>query len=148
LSLEGVAFRTIHHAATRTSADSARERGEDIDIGAKALVLKVDHTFRLFVVQASLRLDAKKIRSHFGARKSRFASEDELVEMTGLFPGSIPPFGPPVLPLPLYIDPSIFDGSSLAFNAASLTDSILMLTVDYQRIARGEVFLFRQEEPA
>jgi prolyl-tRNA editing enzyme YbaK/EbsC (Cys-tRNA(Pro) deacylase) len=64
------------------------------------------------------------------------------MELTGLVPGSVPPFGPPVLPFPLYVDPSVFENERIAFNAGSLTDSIIMGIGDYRRLANPEIFTF------
>ena len=137
-----VAFREVHHEPTRTSEESARARGEALQTGGKALLIKVDADFRLFVLSADRKLDSGAIRSHFAAKKTRFASAEELKEMTGLVPGSVPPFGTPILPFPLYVDPSIFENERIAFNAGSLTDSIVMPTADYRRLAEPEVFVF------
>ena len=80
---------------------------------------------------------------HLGWRRFRFASADELRELTGLVPGSIPPFGRPILPLDLYVDTSILSNERVAFNAGSLTDSIIMDREDYIRIAKPtDVFPF------
>ena len=62
--------------------------------------------------------------------------------MTGRVPGSVPPFGEPVLPFPLYIDESIEANERIAFNAGSLTDSLVLGTEDYLRVACGELFRF------
>jgi prolyl-tRNA editing enzyme YbaK/EbsC (Cys-tRNA(Pro) deacylase) len=137
-----VAFREVHHEPTRTSEESARARGEALQTGGKALLIKVDADFRLFVLSADRKLDSGAIRSHFAAKKTRFASAEELKEMTGLVPGSVPPFGTPILPFPLYVDPSVFENERIAFNAGSLTDSIVMPTADYRRLAEPEVFVF------
>jgi Ala-tRNA(Pro) deacylase len=142
LSERGVPYRELHHEPTRTSEDSARVRGEDIAIGGKALLLKIDDEFRLFVMSAALRADSGAIRKHFGARRSRFATPEELVEMTGLVPGSVPPFGKPILPFDLYADESIIANERIAFNAGSLTDSMFLKTADYLRTAQPEVFRF------
>ena len=75
-------------------------------------------------------------------KKSRFASPEELLRLTGLVPGSIPPFGKPLLPFAVFVDPSILDNERIAFNAGSLTDSIIMSVDDYLRIARPTVFAF------
>jgi len=96
----------------------------------------------LFVLSAERKLDSGAIREHFSARKTRFATADELMEMTGLIPGSVPPFGAPVLPFPLYVDPSVFENDRVAFNAGSLTDSVVMPIEDYRRLAAPEVFRF------
>src|ERR1019366_10692206 len=102
LTAEGVVFREVHHAPTRTSEESALARGEELRIGGKALLIKVDADFRLFVLSADRKLDSAAIRTHFQAKKTRFASPEELLRLTGLVPGSVPPFGAPILPFPLY----------------------------------------------
>jgi Ala-tRNA(Pro) deacylase len=137
-----VPFRELHHEATRTSEDSARVRGEPIEIGGKALLLKVDDDFRLFVLSAALKVDSQAIRERLGARRSRFATPEELMELTGLVPGSVPPFGRPILPFELYVDESIAGNARIAFNAGSLTDSIFLATQDYLRVAQPQVFRF------
>jgi prolyl-tRNA editing enzyme YbaK/EbsC (Cys-tRNA(Pro) deacylase) len=142
LRRQGVEFREMHHEATRTSEDSARVRGEDLRIGGKALLIKVDDEFRLFVLSASLRVDSQAIRAHWNARKTRFATAEELAELTGLVPGAVPPFGRPILPFDVYVDPSITDNDRIAFNAGSLTDSIFLRVEDYLRVVQPEVFRF------
>src|SRR5580693_9156965 len=142
LITEGVSFREVHHEPTRTSEDSARARGEELKVGGKALLIKVDEVFRLFVLSADRKLDSTAIKRHFSARKTRFATPEELADLTGLVPGSVPPFGQPILPFPLYADPSVFANERIAFNAGSLTDSIVMQVSDYRRLAAPEVFAF------
>ena len=142
LTSEGVPFREVHHEPTRTSEDSARARGEELRVGGKALLIKVDSAFRLFVLSADRKLDSAAIKQRFGAKKTRFATPEELAELTGLVPGSVPPFGQPILPFPLYVDPAIFENDRIAFNAGSLTDSIVMPMRDYIRLASPEVFSF------
>jgi prolyl-tRNA editing enzyme YbaK/EbsC (Cys-tRNA(Pro) deacylase) len=145
LTRESVPFREVHHEPTRTSEESARARGEDIRVGGKALLIKVDSDFRLFVLSAARKLDSAAIKSHFHAKKTRFASTEELFELTGLVPGSVPPFGAPILSFPLFVDPSVFENDRIAFNAGSLTDSIILPIADYRRIAAPEVFRFSAE---
>ena len=106
-------YRTVHHAPTLTSEESAAARGEDIRVGGKALLVKTGDEFRLFVLSAALRLDSEAVRQLFGVKKTRFASKDELLELTGLVPGSVPPFGPPILPFELFVDRSITQFFSL-----------------------------------
>jgi prolyl-tRNA editing enzyme YbaK/EbsC (Cys-tRNA(Pro) deacylase) len=142
LTAEGVSFREVHHEPTRTSEDSARARGEKLRVGGKALLIKVDDVYRLFVLSADRKLDSAAVKRRFSARKMRFATPEELAELTGLAPGSVPPFGQPLLPFPLYVDPSVFENERVAFNAGSLTDSIVMAASDYRRVAGAEVFAF------
>lgn len=142
LANAGIEYREVHHEPTLTSEDSARARGEELRIGGKALLLKVNDEFRLFVLSAAKQLDSGAIKQRFAAKKTRFASAEELLELTGLVPGSVPPFGKPLLPFELYIDNSILENEKIAFNAGSLTDSVIMTVSDYRRLASPEVFLF------
>jgi Ala-tRNA(Pro) deacylase len=139
----GAEFKEISHAPTQTSEESARVRGESLAVGAKALLLKTDDTFRLFVLPAHLQLDSKRVKQELGARSIRFATKEELLELTGLVPGSVPPFGLPILPFELYGDTAIGDTEDkVAFNAASLTRSIVMKASDWKAIAQPKQFAF------
>lgn len=138
-----VEFRKVHHEPTRTSEDAAKARGEDLRIGGKALLMKADGDYRLFVLPADRKVDSGVIRRHLRIRKLRFATSDELADLTGLVPGSVPPFGTPILPFPLFVDEAIRQNERIAFNAGSLTDSIILSTVDYFRIASPQdIFAF------
>ena len=100
---------------------------------------------------ADRKMDPKKIKVHFKAhgkkaKKTRFARPDELLELTGLVPGSVPPFGRPILDFDLFVDPSLQQNKYISFNAGSLTNSIRMNLEDYMRIAQAEVFDFVQEQ--
>lgn len=137
-----IVYRTVHHEPTFTSEESARARGEEVKIGGKAIVLKVGDVFRLFVLSAALKIDSDAIKEHFQTKSTRFANAEELSDFTGLVPGSVPPFGFPILPFELYVDNSILRNEKIAFNAGSLTDSIVMRTSDYLKIADATVFDF------
>jgi len=139
----GIEYRTLHHEPTLTSEDSARARGEPLSVGAKALLLKVDERFGLFVLPADRKLDSAAIKKQFGAKKSRFATPDELLSATGLVPGSVPPFGEPILPFELWADVAVgAEHGRVAFNAGLLTDSIIVATADWERAARPQRFAF------
>lgn len=142
LRAEGVALREVRHAPTRTSEESALARGEALAIGGKALLLRVDGDFGLYVLSAACRLDSAALLRHHGARRSRFATPAELLALTGLLPGSVPPFGVPILPFPLHADESIVGQPRIAFNAGSLTDSMVIATADWLRVARPQVLRF------
>jgi prolyl-tRNA editing enzyme YbaK/EbsC (Cys-tRNA(Pro) deacylase) len=143
----GVSYREIHHQPTFTSEESAAARGEDLCVGGKAILLKTDEVFRLFVLSAALKIDSAAVKRYFRVNKLRFATADELRERTGLVPGSVPPFGPPILPLELFVDPSVLNQTRIAFNAGSLTDSLVLSVPDYLRVANPTVFAFALPSP-
>jgi Ala-tRNA(Pro) deacylase len=146
LKTAGIPFHEVEHEPTRTSEESAAARGEALGVGAKALLLSTDGVFRLFVLPADRKLDSKAIRRHLGVRKTRFASDGELYDLTGLVAGAVPPFGRPILPFELYADDAVgsqFD--RLAFNAGSLSHSIIMAASDWDAIANPNRFQFSKE---
>jgi Ala-tRNA(Pro) deacylase len=139
-------YREVQHEPTRTSEESAAARGESLSVGAKALLLRTDDVFRLFVLPADRKLDSTAIRRHLGVRKTRFATVEELDQLVGLVPGAVPPFGEPVLPFELYADESVgVENNKVAFNAGSLTHSIIMAASDWAAIARPLRFRFAKE---
>jgi len=142
LETHGIPYRAIHHEPTRTSEESAKARGEDVRIGGKALLVKTGDEFRLFVLSAALKLDSDALKQRFAVKKIRFATAEELMQATGLVPGSVPPFGYPILPFSLFVDESVMANDKIAFNAGSLTDSLILATRDYTSVANGTVFKF------
>ncbi len=142
LNEHDVVYRLVHHQATYTSEESSLARGEDLSIDGKALLMKVDDQFHLFVLSATKKCDSKKIKERFNAKKLRFANSEELFQLTELVPGSVPPFGRPILPFDLFIDESIIKNEKIAFNAGLLTESIVMQVADYLKIVNGQIFSF------
>jgi Ala-tRNA(Pro) deacylase len=137
LRTAGVEFREVQHEPTVTSADSAKARQEPLGVGAKALLLKCDGAFRLFVLPADRKLNSKLVRAALGVKDVRFATADELKALTGLVPGSVPPFGEPLLPFPLYADLDVgVRYPRVAFNAGDLCRSVIMSAADWETVAR------------
>lgn len=142
LTDQSIIFKLVHHGPTKTSEAAALARGEDLSIGGKALVLKIDDSFKLCVLSAAKKLDSVALRKHFRAKKIRFADRDELKDLTGLVPGSVPPFGKPLIDLELFLDQSILQNQKIAFNAGSLNDSIIMSVQDYLKVAKPVILNF------
>jgi prolyl-tRNA editing enzyme YbaK/EbsC (Cys-tRNA(Pro) deacylase) len=146
LHTAGITFRELEHEPTRTSEESAAVRGEPLGVGAKAMLLKTEKVFRLFVLPADRKLNSTAIRRHFGASKMRFATVEELNDLIGLVPGCVPPFGEPILPFELYADESVgVEHDRVAFNAGSLSHSIIMSASDWEALARPVRFRFSKE---
>ena len=135
-------YELIEHGEVSTAREAAAARATDLDEGAKAILLKYDGDFGLFVLSAARQIRSALIRRGLKVRRTRFAYRQELLAMTGLEPGAVPPFGEPVLPFPLFADPSIERYETMVFTAGSRTTSIRMATSDYRRIARPRVLAF------
>lgn len=136
LTEQEICFREMEHEPTYTSEESAAARGEELKVGGKALLLKVGGRMNLFVLPADCRVDSAAIRDRLLVRKTRFATPEELKELTGLVPGSVPPFGEPILPFDLYLDELVTENDRIAFNAGSLRHSLILSMKDYLKVAQ------------
>ena len=136
-----IRFEVIRHEPVFTSQEAAQVRGTSLASGAKALICKAGDNFVMFVLPADRKLDSKAARKHVNARSLRFASRDEVVELTGLKPGSIPPFGS-LFGLTTYCDERLRDESTINFNAGDHSISISMTYTEYERAERPRMGLF------
>ena len=123
------------HEPVYTSEQAARVRGVSLASGAKALIVKVDENFVHFVLPADRRFDSGKARKALGARRSRFATAEEVLELTGLAPGAIPPFGS-LFRLKTYCDPRLGENETINFNAGDHSISVSMRFDDFVRLER------------
>lgn len=129
----GISYRRTSHKPVYTSAEAAAVRGVSLHSGAKALVLKAGDHFLLVVLPGDLSLDSAALRTVLGTRKTRFASKEELLEITGLTPGAVPPFGS-LFGLETVCDTGLADNESINFNAGSHTDSLQMSYRDWESV--------------
>lgn len=129
-----VPFDVTRHRPVYTSEEAAAVRGTLLASGAKALVVKVDDAMKLFVLPADRKLSSKKVRAT-GCRRVRFARADEVLALTGLKPGAIPPFGS-LFDLPTICDLRLGDNASINFNAGDHGISISMGYKDFVRVER------------
>ncbi len=130
LTAAGVPFAVARHAPVYTSEEAAAVRGAPLASGAKALVVKAGDSFRLLVLPADRKLDSKKARVALGTRALRFATPEEVEQLTGLRPGSIPPFGS-LFGLPTTCDPALGLHATINFNAGDHAISVAMTCADF-----------------
>ena len=144
LNQHGIAFQVLRHEPVYTSEEAARVRGTPLASGAKALICKGENTFVMFVVPADRKLDSHAVRRAKGWRKLRFATREEVLELTGLVPGSIPPFGS-LFGLPTLCDERLGENEVINFNAGDHSISVSMRYEDYVRVESPEVGSFAAE---
>jgi len=137
LNQHGIAFQTLRHEPVYTSEQAARIRGTPLASGAKALICKGDAGFVMFVIPADRKLDSHAVRRAKGWRKLRFADRKEVLELTGLAPGSIPPFGS-LFGLPTLCDQRLGDVDVINFNAGDHCPSVSMRYADYVLVEKAE----------
>jgi Ala-tRNA(Pro) deacylase len=138
LTSRNITFGVLRHKPVYTSEDAAKIRGVPLSSGAKALVCKGEDRFVMFVIPADRKLASRKVRRLYGWRKLRFANREEVLTLTKLTPGSIPPFGS-LFGLPTFCDERLSENKTINFNAGDHSISVSMRSVDYIDAEQPEV---------
>ena len=141
LNQRGISFQVLRHKAVFTSEEAAAVRGVALSSGAKALLCKVDAQFVMFVIPADRKLDSKRVRQALGIRGLRFATPDELRELTGLAPGAVPPFGS-LFGLPTHCDTRLMENERINFNAGDHSISVSLSCKDYLELEKPNLGSF------
>lgn len=147
LAEHGVAITVRDHPPARTAIEAAELRGTPLEAGCKAIVMKLGKAFAVLAFGADRQIDNRKLRRRLGVRRYRFATEDELLELTGgLRPGSVPPFGRPIFDLPLYADQDRAQRDPFWFTNGLRTQSVCLSASDWRRVAApDDVFDFTRD---
>ncbi len=145
----GIEYFVYSHPECRTSEESARvrkEAGMPDAVGAKALLCKVDFKsgseFVVFVLPGTHVIDKVKLKSGLPELKQfRFSTKEELVDIAGVVPGCMPPFGNQIFDKvqKLYVSESLKNFPRIAFNAAKLDTSISLSSEDYFKIVTPDL---------
>ncbi len=93
----------------------------------------------MIVLPCSKKLDTKQFKSKFKFKDLRFASPDEVKQITGLEIGSIPPFGS-LFGLTTYIHTALGASTQIAFNAGDVSRSIIMNYSDWLALEQPVFF--------
>jgi len=136
---------TFEHEPVTTSEEAAKVRtGYTLHQGAKALIIRVkksesDKKFIMLVVPADLKFDGKKVKEVFDAKDIRFATREEISELTnGVQIGGVPPFGN-LFNLEVVADQKLFENEKIIFNAGDRCFSIAMKSEDYKKLVNPRV---------
>jgi Ala-tRNA(Pro) deacylase len=136
-----IKYVCLSHSPAYTAqeiAASAHISGREV---AKTVIIKLDGTFAMVVLPASLRIDFDLLRDAFTATQVELATEDEFKD---LFPkcevGAMPPFGN-LFGMHVYVAPELADDEFIAFNAGSHTELIQMHYVDFEDLVQPQELL-------
>ncbi|MBI4876487.1 MAG: YbaK/EbsC family protein [Acidobacteria bacterium] len=115
---------------------------------AKVIVFLADPGYGMAVLCGDSLVDVLELRSTLGYQRLRLATEAELAE---LFPdcelGAMPPFGN-LFGLSVYVDSRVAGEETIAFNAGTHRDVVLMRFQDYRNLVQPEVIHFARQAAA
>ena len=141
LQQHGISFQVLRHQPVFTSEEAAAVRGVALSSGAKALICKVDECFVVFVIPGDRKLDSKRVRQVLGIHALRFATPDELRELTDLSPGAVPPFGS-LFGLPTHCDARLGENERINFNAGDQSISVSLRFTEYLQVEKPSLGSF------
>lgn len=141
-------YSVVEHAPAKSAIEASKYRGTPLQMGGKTLVMKTDRLgFVILALRGSDTVHNRSLRAHLGLRRYRFATLAELDTLTGLTPGCIPPFGPPIFDMPLFVDTRLTRQAKIAFTPGRHTQSITLATRDWLAAARpADIFDFSTPE--
>lgn len=142
-------YKTFEHEEVGTSEEAAAMRPEyTLAQGAKALIVRLklkgvppeqEKQFVQIVVPGDAKFDVKKVKQVLNAKDVRFATPEEVGELTdGVKPGGVPPFGM-LWQLPVYVEKTLLENDEIIFNAGDRRYSIAMKSTDYLSVVKPEV---------
>lgn len=109
------------------------------------MLLKDGVGFVLAVMSASRKLDSNKFKKLIKCKNLKFASEEEVWNVTKCVPGAVPPFGS-LWGVKTYADESLRrQGDSINFNAGLRTRSMFLSVLDYLELENPVIGEFTKE---
>ncbi len=100
------------------------------DCGKKSAIENV--SFYLAVLSASKRFSSKDFKRLINVKNIRFATPEEVYQVTGCLPGAVPPFGSLFRErVPTFVDTSLQEHENINFNCGLRTHSFQILFSDY-----------------
>lgn len=89
-----IPYKKVEHEAVFTVEQSQKIKKKIEGIGCKNLFLKDSKkNYYLIILDDQSHISLKDIASKIGSKRLSFASSDELLQILGLSPGSVTPFG-------------------------------------------------------
>jgi prolyl-tRNA editing enzyme YbaK/EbsC (Cys-tRNA(Pro) deacylase) len=137
LTENGVSYEKFEHEPVKTSEEAAAVRPDfTIQQGTKALIIRIKKngvkSFAMVALPGDKKFDSAKVREVLGASDIRFATPEEVAEITGgVIPGGVPPLGN-LFGLPVVADEGVFQNERIIFNAGDRRVSITIRSSDYQ----------------
>ena len=139
----GASFDVVRIDPTfAATAEFCERYGYGMDISANCILVAAktgERRYAACLVQATRRLDVNgAVRRRLGVRKVSFAAPDETVEVTGMLPNGVTPFGLPP-GLPLWVDAGVAAQERVIVGGGSLSLKLLVATEVFTRMPDTEV---------
>ena len=133
-----IKYNHLVHAPAKTSEEVAKIRGTPLETGAKAMIIKIDDGFVEVVIPADKKFHSRPAKKLLKTDCLRFATKEELTNLTHCIQGAVPPFGS-IFGLKTYCDEEIFNNKNydyISFNGGLRTKSFQIKKDDYMNLEK------------
>jgi len=134
----GVEYELSKHEPALTSKQAEKITGLPASCGAKSIVFKLDGDFVLVIARGTNQVDFKKLRKHFGIRKARLATPEEVQEVMGVKIGACYPF-PAIADINGIVDNSLADCEYISFSPGTAEHHIRIKWQDYVKATKPQL---------
>lgn len=139
LEQENVEYSVINHPVTYTAQQTAQAAHISGNEMAKTIIVKINGKQAMVVLPAPDHLDLELLKGAAGVKQASFASEAEFSpHFSECETGAMPPFGN-LYHMDVYIEESLTEDETIAFNACSHNELIEISYKDYARIVKPKV---------
>lgn len=142
LRAHGVDFTYHEHPKAYAAEDVAHKADVPEREFAKTVMVKLDGLLAMAVLPAAFKVNFNLLREAAGARTVSLALEREFAAR---FPdcelGAMPPFGN-LYGLPVYVDGSLAEASTVAFNAGTHREIVTMAWDDFETLVEPKLARF------
>ena len=143
-----IEYREIHHAPGASTEEYHQAVGCRYEQQAKCLFLKVIAVqgtyFVICAIPAQKKANLKALRTLLGAKEVRFASKDELKDVTGCEFGELPPAGK-LFGVQLLMESELLNEQEIYLNAGRVDVSFVIDPRELQRVENPIVFEIARE---
>ena len=147
ITKQQIAARIVFLAEeTPTVASAAATLGVTPDSIGKSVLFWVDAQPWLIIANGLRFIDHKKLADHLGVsrRRTKLASADEVLAITGFAVGTVPPFGHKTA-LPTLIDQHVLSLTELYAGGGDINALIHLSTAELLRVVQAEVVQLTKE---
>ncbi|MFO7609161.1 MAG: YbaK/EbsC family protein [Candidatus Krumholzibacteriia bacterium] len=142
LRAHGVDYAYHEHPKAYAAEDVAHKAGVPEREFAKTVLVKLDGLLAMAVLPAAFKVNFNLLREAAGARTVSLALEREFAwRFPDCAPGAMPPFGN-LYDLPVYVDASLAEATTIAFNAGTHREIITMAWDDFETLVEPQLARF------
>ena len=135
-----IEFEETEHEAVYTSQKAAHVIGlESEEAGVKSLIFKTKKAEYILVLNpGNQKVDTKKIAQMENTKSLHFASPEDVLEITGIPIGCVPPFGHRTK-LKTYLNEELLTCEYIYFNPGSHTKTIKIKSKDLLKVLENPI---------